>query len=35
VDPVVPRLAEARFFPKEAFGLTQDRFAQRFVPWSA
>jgi 2-phosphosulfolactate phosphatase len=35
VDPVVPRLAETRFFPKEAFGLTQDRFAQRFAPWSA
>jgi hypothetical protein len=35
VDPVVPRLAETRFFPKRAFSLTQDRFAQRFVPWSA
>ena len=33
VDPVVPRLAEVRFFPKEAFGLTQDRHAQRFVAW--
>jgi len=35
VDPVVPRLAEVRFFPKAAFGLTQDRYAQRFVAWSA
>ncbi len=35
MDPVVPRLAETRFFPKEAFGLTQDRFAQRFVAWPA
>ncbi|GAB5601964.1 2-phosphosulfolactate phosphatase [Thermus sp. FJN-A] len=35
VDPVVPRLAGVRFFPKEAFGLTQDRYAQRFVAWSA
>jgi len=35
VDPVVPRLAETRLFPKEAFGLTQDRYAQRFVAWSA
>ncbi|TBH21394.1 2-phosphosulfolactate phosphatase [Thermus thermamylovorans] len=35
VDPVVPRLAGVRRFPKEAFGLTQDRYAQRFVAWSA
>ncbi|GGM97896.1 2-phosphosulfolactate phosphatase [Thermus composti] len=35
VDPVVPRLAEVRFFPKEAHGLSQDRYAQRYVPWSA
>lgn len=35
VDPVVPKLAETRFFPKAAFGLTQDRYAQRFVAWSA
>lgn len=32
VDPVVPRLAEVRFFPEERYGLTQDRYAQRFVP---
>ncbi|MCS7218879.1 MAG: 2-phosphosulfolactate phosphatase [Thermus sp.] len=35
VDPVVPRLAGVRFFPKEAFGLSQDRYAQRFIPWNA
>lgn len=35
VDPVVPRLAGMRHFPKAAFGLTQDRYAQRFVAWSA
>ncbi|MFN3178812.1 MAG: 2-phosphosulfolactate phosphatase [Thermus sp.] len=34
VDPVVPRLAGVRFFPKVAFGLTQDRYAQRFVAWN-
>ncbi|SDE60228.1 Phosphosulfolactate phosphohydrolase [Thermus arciformis] len=34
VDPVVPRLAEVRRFPKEAYGLSQDRHAQRFVPWN-
>lgn len=33
VDPVVPKLAEVRFFPKEAYGLSRDRYAQRFVPW--
>ncbi len=35
VDPVVPRLAGMRFFPKRDFGLTQDRYAQRFVAWNA
>ncbi len=34
VDPVVPRLAGVRFFPKGEFGLTQDRYAQRFVAWN-
>ncbi|WP_243030085.1 2-phosphosulfolactate phosphatase [Thermus altitudinis] len=34
VDPVVPRLAGVRFFPKWEYGLTQDRYAQRFVPWN-
>ena len=34
VDPVVPRLAGVRFFPKAEFGLTQDRYAQRFVAWN-
>ena len=33
VDPVVPKLAEVRFFPKEAHGLSRDRYAQRFIPW--
>lgn len=35
VDPVVPRLAEVRLFPQREFGLSQDRYAQRFVAWSA
>ncbi|KGQ21733.2 2-phosphosulfolactate phosphatase [Thermus filiformis] len=35
VDEVLPRLAEVRFFPKAAYGLTQDRFAYRFAPWNA
>jgi 2-phosphosulfolactate phosphatase len=34
VDPVVPRLAETRFFPKETYGLSQNRYAQRYVAWS-
>ncbi|RTI61988.1 phosphosulfolactate phosphohydrolase [Thermus scotoductus] len=34
VDPVVPRLVGVRFFPKAEFGLTQDRYAQRFTPWT-
>ncbi|MGQ9692860.1 MAG: 2-phosphosulfolactate phosphatase [Thermaceae bacterium] len=34
VDEVLPRLAEARFFSKEAYGLTQDRWAYRFVAWN-
>jgi len=29
----VPKLAEVRFFPKEAHGLSRDRYAQRFIPW--
>ncbi|GAA6763596.1 MULTISPECIES: 2-phosphosulfolactate phosphatase [Thermus] len=34
VDPVVPRLTEVRFFPKETYGLSQDRYAQRYGAWS-
>lgn len=34
VDPVLPKLAGVRFFPKWEYGLTQDRYAQRFIPWS-
>lgn len=35
VDEVLPRLVEVRFFPKDAYGLSQDRFAFRFAPWNA
>ncbi len=31
VDPVLPRLAEVRPFPKETYGLREDRFAQRWT----
>ncbi|WP_243094374.1 2-phosphosulfolactate phosphatase [Thermus thalpophilus] len=34
VDPVVPRLTEVRLFSKEAHGLTQDRYAQRYAAWN-